>query len=133
MRPGPAPGVYLWRNREYHGIRAVASAAGVTPHVVSYHLNRHGNLDRLGIGRVGNWPKDGRGARKRAVERFGREWPTMTDLARYVGRPVTTVKLWLDNGDDDRIFAALMAADARKTRAALRDADMIDRIGKKAA
>lgn len=133
MKPGPAPGVYLWRNRDYHGIRAVASAAGVTPHVVSYHLNRHGNLDRLGVGSQCGWPKDGRGARKRPVERFGRSWPSMSDLARHLGRPVTTIKLWLDTGDDDRLLAALMAADARKTRAALKDADMIDRIGKKAA
>ena len=133
MKRGPTPGVYSWRGQTYIGIAAVACAAGVQPHVVSYHLNRHGNLDRLGIGRVNNWPKDGRGARRRAVEMFGREWPSMSDLARYIGRPVTTVKLWLDNEDDDRLFAALMAADARKTAAALKSADMIDRFGKVAA
>ena len=128
MKRGPAPGVYLWRNNEYHGIRAVCRASGMSVGAVMAHLDRHGHLDRLGRRLSG-----GNVTSRRPVEKFGRHWPTMTDLARYVGRPVTTVKLWLDNGDDDRLLAALMAADARKTAAALKGAEMIDRFGKVAA
>ena len=118
MKRGPAPGVYLWRNREYHGIRAVCRASGMSVGAVMAHLDRHGHLDRLGRRLSG-----GNVTSRRPVETFGRHWPTMTDLARYVGRPVTTVKVWLDNGDDDRLLAALMAADACRAAAALKQAE----------
>ena len=125
-KPGPQPGVYLWRGQTYIGQAAVARAAGVKLHTVTSHLTRYGNLDRLGEGVRCNWPKDGRGARRVPVTRFDRTWGSMTDLARDAGRPLSTVRDWLAKGYDDRLLAALMAADARKTTAAMREAQMID-------
>lgn len=122
-RRGPQPGVYLWRGKTYIGQRAVAKAAGVSRHVVSYHLWRNGHLDNLGIGHVSGWPA---GGNRRAVSKFGREWPSIAALAREIGRPVQTVQRWIAQANDDRLLAALMAADARKTAAAMREAQMID-------
>ena len=42
---------YAWNGHIYHGVEAVAQAAGVCPPTVSCHLMRHGHLDNLGIGR----------------------------------------------------------------------------------
>ena len=130
---GPKPRVYEWRGKIYIGQAAVAKAAGVTPPTVSALLHKHGNLDRLGTGRQNNWPKDGRGARRVPVARFGRSWGSATDLAREARRPLSTILYWLKHGHDDRLLAALMAADARRTAAAMREAQMIDTIRKDAA
>jgi len=126
-------GVYLWRDQTYIGQEAVALAAGVAVQTVQYHLLHHGNLDRLGVGHQCNWPKDGRGARKCPVAKFGREWPSISALARDIGKSEAQVRRWLNAGDDDRLLAALMAADARRTAAAMRDAEMTDRISRRAA
>lgn len=118
---GPQPGVYLWRGREYHGSRAVARAAGVRHSNVSYHLRVHGHLDLMG--------EDRRGAKNRGgskpVAAAGRIWPNQRALAREIGRSDETVSRWLAH-HPDRLLAALMAADARKTATAMREAQMID-------
>jgi len=106
------PGTYLWRDRLYVGLRAVAEAAGVTDHTVSYHLNRHGNLDRLGVVPGGNG-----GACGKVVNAFGRSWPSRTALAAYVGRSDGRVSCWIRQGRADLLLVALMAADARAGRA----------------
>ncbi|MFG6083901.1 hypothetical protein ACEUZ9_000136 [Paracoccus litorisediminis] len=108
-----APGVYIWRGRIYVGVRAVAQAAGVTEHTVSYHLNRHGNLDRLGVASGGN-----NGACGKPVELFGRCWRSRTALADYVGRSDSRVSRWIRVGRSDLLLAALMRADARQAVAA---------------
>lgn len=125
-KPGPQPGVYLWRGREYHGMRAVAEAAGVTKSAVRYHLETHGNLDRLGAGQSRKGYPGWRSGNFAPVHKFGRYWPSQRALAREVGRPEGTVSWWIREGHDDRLLAALMAANARKTAAAMREAQMID-------
>lgn len=128
-KPGPQPGVYLWRGREYHGMRAVARAAGVRHSNVSYHLRVHGHLDLMG--------EDRRGAKNRGgskpVAAAGRSWPNQRALAREIGRSDETVSRWIRDGHPDRLLSALMAADARKTADAMREAQMIDDIRKAAA
>ena len=121
------PGVYEWRGKIYIGQKAVAEAAGVTQGVVSWHLNTHGHLDRIGLG-----PSNAHLPR-RPVDLFGRSWPAMSEMARALGLPLSPAKAWLDKGHTDRLLAALMAADARKTDAAMREAKMIDDIRKDAA
>ena len=49
---------YEWNGHIYHGIKAVAQAAGVCPPTVSSHLLRHGHLDNLGIGRGKRAPRN---------------------------------------------------------------------------
>lgn len=127
------PGIYLWRGQTYIGQEAVAVAAGVTPHTVSAILNKHGSLDQLGVGRGNHRGSRRGGHNKRPVEKFGRSWPSQKSLAAYIGRHASAVQRWLAKGEDDRLLAALMAADARKTAAALKGADMIDRFGKAVA
>lgn len=127
-RPGPQPGVYLWRGREYHGMRAVAEAAGVRHGNVSYHLRVHGHLDLMGTDRRGAKNRGG----SKPVNAAGRRWPSRGALARELGVCVPTISRWLAH-HPDRLLAALMAADARKTAAAMREAQMIDTIRKDAA
>jgi len=106
------PGTYLWRDRLYVGLRAVAEAADVTEHTVSYHLNRHGNLDRLGVVPGGNG-----GACGKSVNAFGRSWPSRTALAAYVGRSHSRVSCWVREGRADLLLAALIDADRRAEKA----------------
>lgn len=113
MTPHPLAGVYEWRGKTYHGLASVAKAAGVNFTTVGHHLQRHGHLDRLGIGSQCGNPL-GLGVPGKEISRFGRTWPSIGALARDAGRARGTVKFWLDRGDDDSLLAALMAADARK-------------------
>lgn len=41
------PGTYIWHGQPYRGLAAVAQAAKVSIPAVVYHLERHGNLNRL--------------------------------------------------------------------------------------
>lgn len=127
------PGVYEWRGQTYIGQEAVAAAAGVTAHTVSALLNRHGNLDQLGVGRGNHRGKRRGGGNAIPVDRFGRRWPSRASMAGDLGVSLSTVQRWIAAGDDDRLLAALMAADARKAAAALKRAEMTDRINKRAA
>lgn len=114
-RPGPEPAVYLWRGENYRGMRAVARAAGVTCSTVAHHLNRHGNLDRLGCGAVCNWKP---GAHTRPISMGSLNWPSVTAFAAALGVHRCTATAWLRAGDCDRILSRLMAADVRTARAA---------------
>ena len=90
---------------------AAANALGVTFGNISYHLNKWGNLDRVGIG-MGN--HCGVTSSNAQPVRLGdRQWPSRTDLARDLGRHRSAVDRWLARGDTDRILSALMHADTR--------------------
>lgn len=108
-------GFYVWRRKTYRGLHSVAKAAGVTFSAVARHLDRNGNLDTLGNGpRGGN--RLGPNPPGKAVEKFGRSWPSISALARDAGRARATVKFWLDRGDDASLFTALVTAAARKAQ-----------------
>lgn len=47
----------------------------------------------------------------------GRAWRSRWFMARDLGLPLSTLRTWLDTGADDRIRAAIAAADARKSTA----------------
>ncbi|HUH39358.1 MAG TPA: hypothetical protein VL024_00665 [Castellaniella sp.] len=125
------PGVYLWRGKTYIGQEVVARAAGVTGPTVAAHLSRYGNLDLLGVGR-GNHGKQ-RATASRPITIGGREYPSIKDCALAHGIRPGTAQRWVRDGRHDRLLAALMAADARKTADAMREAQMIDDIRKDAA
>lgn len=109
-KPGAVPGIYQWRGKEYIGVEAVAAAAGVKHNVVSYHLNRHGNLDRLGIGRTCNFPK----STGKKINVLGREWASRAEMGKYLGVHGSTVGRWLRDKKFDQILGAVMAAEARQ-------------------
>ena len=76
----------------YPSYSAAARALGVADTTVSYHMRRHGNLDRLGAGR---------GV---AVEWQGRVYPSITAAAKAIG--VTPASVWYHPeryGDLDKV------------------------------
>lgn len=120
------------RGTAYPSQAAAARAFGLTRNVVATLLARHGHLDMLGTGNKGRRP-----ANSRPVVIYGRTFPSLAAASRSLGLSAHQMQRWCANQSRpyfrDLILSALMAADARKTRAALKDADMIDRIGRAAA
>lgn len=111
-KPGPAPDTYLWNGRIYVGTKAVAEAAGVGTGTVSYHLNTHGNLDRLGHGNARHFRAP---VSSKPVNIGPRAFPSRRDLARAIGVNDSTVSRWLKDGQADRILSALMHADTLRS------------------
>ena len=91
-------------------------------------LNKHGNLDRLGMGRGRHHTNRSGGQNRKPVTLFGRQWSSRTALAAEAGHSISTVTRWLNRGDNDRLLVALMAADARRAAPA-----QTDRINRKTA
>ncbi|WP_295045148.1 hypothetical protein [uncultured Paracoccus sp.] len=88
---------------------AAAAHFGVAPSLISYHLDKHGNLSRLGK------PSGGRtGGGKTPVQIGPRKWPSKAEFFRYLGVTDDTGRGWFRQSKTDRILAALMAADARR-------------------
>ena len=89
--------------------QAAAESLGVHFSTVSYHLNKWGNLDRVGIG-MGRH-HGARASNAQPVRLGDRQWSSRTDFARHVQRNEKTVHRWFARGDTDRILSALMHAD----------------------
>ena len=87
---------------------AAARALGVSTSTISYHLNRHGDLSRIGKPRGGTT-----GGNKVPVRIGPRTWPSRSDFFRYLGITEGVGRNWIRCGYADRLLAALMAADAR--------------------
>lgn len=68
---------YAWNGHIYHGVVAVAQAAGVCPPTVSCHLMRHGHLDNLGIGRGHRPPRN--------LVWQGKTYTSVKELAKAAG------------------------------------------------
>lgn len=84
--PTPCPVTY--KGETYPTQAAAAKAAGVAKGMVGYHLDRHGNLDKLGVG-SGN----GGGQRQvnnKEVTLLGRDFHSIADAARFYGVGRTT-------------------------------------------
>lgn len=79
----PQPFTYQWRGQLYVGQKAVAEAAGVCEQTVCCHLAKHGNLDRLGVGR-GNHSSH-HVPEGKPISVLGIEFPSATAFARMVG------------------------------------------------
>lgn len=93
--------------------RAAGRELGVSGSTICYHLNAHGNLDRLGCPPGGAAP-----GRCKPISVYGRTWPSNSALARYVGVRPQMLHNWIRRGQMDRLLAALMVADAAAARAA---------------
>lgn len=112
-KPGPAPDVYEWKGRTFVGVSAVSAASGNGISTISYHLNRYGNLDRLGVGRQCNFPPD---AKSKPVDMFGRRWPSQSAMAREIGIHHSRLCRWLKAGRVDDILRAVMASETARAR-----------------
>ena len=104
---------------------------GVRPSTISNAIRR-GHEDRVatGLGRLGN-----KNAGRR-VSLFGLSWPSRKDAAADLGMSRYRLQRLLDAGTpeaSDALLSAKMALDARKTAAAFKAAEMVDRFGKRSA
>lgn len=101
--------------RVYPSQAAAARALGRGPWVIRYHLDRWGDLSRVGKkpGRVHRM-----GGRKIPFNFMGRSWLSVSEFARCVGITCSTAHRWIKNGDNARLLAAVMKAEAKQARAA---------------
>ncbi|QBX34621.1 hypothetical protein E4191_07765 [Paracoccus liaowanqingii] len=90
-----------------------ARAAGRTKGAITYHLNRYGNLDRLGGKRGG--PSKGR---CKPVCVGMQEWPSRSALDRALGVPIGTVSAWILRGDMNALIGAVMNMNPARKAAA---------------
>ena len=93
--------------RVYPSQKAAARAIGVTPSAVSNAI-RYGRENNVGkgLGRRGN-----ANANMRPFKALGREWRSVLSAARDMGVPRKTLCRWIENGDAERILAAIMRAE----------------------
>lgn len=124
------------RGKVYPSITAAARAFRVKPCTVSSQLARYGHADGVGLG-CKSPRHNGTGHHVKPVTIHGRTFPSIKAASDFFGVSYSWLYKALTKDSpsnwQDRLLAALMAADARKTAAALKDAEMIDRFGKKAA
>lgn len=105
---GPDAGRYLWRGQLYIGQDAVAEAAGCHRSTVTYHLNKYGNLDRLGVGRGKH---EGHKARCRPMRVGGQYFASAAEFGRKVGLARSTVNRMVNAGRYDTLLAYLMRSE----------------------
>lgn len=94
---------------------AAAAALGVSVKTVCYHLNKNGDLSRVGVGRGNHHGHTS--SQAEPVVMGDREWPSRTLFARHLGVNAKTVQGWFRRGDTDRILSALMHADTLRSGA----------------
>lgn len=121
IKTGPSAMPVIVRGVVYPSSVAAARALGISSTTIATHLHRHGHADFAGLGTKSPiWNKVPR--RKSPVTLYGRDFPTITAAADYMG--VGRQWLWkaLRKGKPadagDRILAALMRAEERERRAA---------------
>ena len=121
-------------NVVYPSQAAASRHLGLSKRTIAHHLNTHGNLDRAGMGQRRPWATQNAA---KPVSVYGHVFPSRRKAAAALGLSENQIKRWLARPDHpyfvDLILGAVMRLDSRRTAAALKDADMIDRIGGKAA
>ena len=95
--------------RRFRTQTEAAAALGVNKGTITYHLNRYGNLDRIGKTPGGKAPR-----RCKPIQVGTRTWESNAELERYLGVQPGRVYDWLRRGDMDGLIAALMRADTRR-------------------
>ena len=124
------------RGKVYPSITAAARAFRVKPCTVSSQLARYGHADGVGLG-CASPRHNAVGHHVKPVTIHGRSFPSIKTAADFFEVSYSWLYKALTKDSppnwNDRLLAALMAADARKTAAAFKDAEMADRINKRAA
>lgn len=133
-----APMPVTIRGVAYPSARHAAEALGVTVHAVYSGLCK-GYIDRVGLG-TDYASRKVKGGRPRAVIVAGRSFQTIAELARFLGRDPSCVRVSLRSGPEaqGRIVRAVMAETARIEQRQIKLAEMWDqpghqRSGKRAA
>lgn len=124
------------RGEVYPSITAAAHAFRVKPSTVSSQLARYGTADGVGLG-CKSPRHNSTGHHVKPVMILGRDFPSIKAASDFFGVSYSWLykALTKDSPSNwhDRLLASLMAADARRTAAALKSADMTDRISRRAA
>lgn len=113
------------RGVDYPSIEAAARALGVHQSNICRHLALHGHADGVGLRKPGG--QVGRRVKhlENPVKIGGREWHSRKALAEYIGWPPGRVVRAFGKSATtamrDRVLAAVMAEDARRARARLRE------------
>lgn len=102
----PVGNVCEAQGRSFSSQAEAARAFGVSTSVIHYHLQRHGNLDRLGAPAGG-----GKGGGRKPVRVGVHEWPSRAALANHLGMSVNTVAGWIRRGRTELLIAAVMQAE----------------------
>lgn len=104
--------------RQFRSQAAAASALGIHPRRITYHLDRYGDLSR-----IGQPQRHSKGGHPHPVRIGPREWPSRKALADHIGRQPATVRRWISQGHMECLLSALMAADAREAARAAKAAE----------
>jgi len=124
------------RGNVYPSVTAAAKAFRVKPSTVSSQLARYGTADGVGLG-CKSPRHNSTGHHVKPVVILGRAFPSIKAASDFFGVSYSWLYKALTKDSpsnwQDRLLAALMAVDARKAAAALKRADMTDRINKRAA
>lgn len=101
------------QGREYPSIRACARAHGVNRRTVAYHLDTHGNLDRLGVKPRQVNPQYA----AKPVTLGAHRWPSRKQAAASLGLSVSQFNRWTHPNATplmrDMLLAALMTYSMR--------------------
>lgn len=89
-----------------------ARSAKKSKSAINYHLDRHGNLDRLGAKPGG--PNNGQ---SKPVRIGGQEWSSQSALDRALGVPLGTVSRWIKAGQLDALTGAVMRMNTQRKAA----------------
>ena len=99
-------------DRQFSSQLEAARSAKRSKSAINYHLDRHGNLDRLGAKPGG--PNNSMG---KPVRIGGQEWPSQSALDRALGVPLGTVSRWIKAGQLDALTGAVMRMNTQRKAA----------------
>nr|WP_111299388.1 hypothetical protein [Paracoccus saliphilus] len=99
-------------DRSFGSQLEAARALGKSKSAITYHLNRHGSLDRLGAKPGG--PNNSRG---KPVRVGPQTWPSRYALDRALGVPLGTVSRWILAGEADALTGAVMRMNEQRRAA----------------
>ena len=105
------------RGKVYPSMAAAAKALGVTPHTLSDHLARHGNLDRAGIGKAGNGRNN---ATRKPITIAGVTYPTRKAAAAALGLSYGNLFKSIRAGRYDLILSRALKQGMARDAAALK-------------
>lgn len=98
--------------RQFSSQLEAARAAKKSKSAITYHLHRHGTLDRLGAK-----PGGPNTSRCKPVRVGVHEWPSQSALDRALGVPLGTVSRWINAGALDALTGAVMRMNNRRNAA----------------
>lgn len=99
-------------DRQFSSQLEAARSAKRSKSAINYHLDRHGNLNRLGAK-----PGGPNNSRCKPVRIGGQEWPSQSALDRALGVPLGTVSRWIKAGAIEALTGAVMRMNTQRKAA----------------